>query len=132
MILTNSIEVRACVMINYASCVLLSLSVGDNTISLCDRVGILFVWIIMILSLILILIFYTERNEPDIGHLCHVSVSGCVVLNELVEYLSEQPSVPIKVAAESLDRTGAGVNDVMTRLENTKIVIEMTGRQRYR
>jgi hypothetical protein len=132
MILTNSIEVRACVMINYASCVLLSLSVGDNTISLCDRVGILFVWIIMILSLILVLIFYNERNEPDIGHLCHVSVSGYVVLNELVEYLFEQPSVLIKVAAESLDRTGAGVNDVMTRLEDTEIVIEMTGRQRYR
>lgn len=132
MILTNSIEVRACVMINYASCVLLSLSVGDNTISLCDRVGILSVWIIMILSLILVLIFYNERNEPDIGHLCHVSVSGYVVLNELVEYLFEQPSVLIKVAAESLDRTGAGVNDVMTRLEDTEIVIEMTGRQRYR
>ena len=132
MILTNSIEVRACVMINYASCVLLSLSVGDNTISLCDRVGILFVWIIMILSLILVLIFYNERNEPDIGHLCHVSVSGYVVLNELVEYLFEQPSVLIKVAAESLDRTGAGVNDVMTRLEDTEIVIEMTGMQRYR
>jgi hypothetical protein len=86
----------------------------------------------MILSLILVLIFYNERNEPDIGHLCHVSVSGYVVLNELVEYLFEQPSVLIKVAAESLDRTGAGVNDVMTRLEDTEIVIEMTGMQRYR
>ena len=101
-------------MINYPSCVRLSLSVGDNTISLYDRVGILSVWIIMILGLILILIFYWERNEPDIGHLCHVSVSGCVVLNELVEYLFEQSSVYIKVATESLDHIEAGVNDAMT------------------
>ena len=101
-------------MINYPSCVRLSLSVGDNTISLYDHVGILSVWIIMILDLIPVLIFYRERNELDIGHLCHISVSGCVVPNDLVEYLFEQSSVYIKIATESLDHIEAGVNDAMT------------------
>ena len=54
------------------------------------------------------------------------------VLRELVEYLFERPYVTVQVAAESLDRTEAAVNDAMSRLEYDEIVVETTGKQRYR
>lgn len=54
------------------------------------------------------------------------------VLRELIEYLFERPYVTVQVAAESLDRTEAAVNDAMSRLEDDGIVVETTGKQRYR
>lgn len=54
------------------------------------------------------------------------------VLRELVEYLFERPYLTVQIAADGLDRTEAAVNEAMNRLEADGVVVETTGKQRYR
>jgi Fic family protein len=54
------------------------------------------------------------------------------VLRELVEYLFERPYLTVQIAADGLDRTEAAVNEAMNRLETDGVVVETTGKQRYR
>lgn len=54
------------------------------------------------------------------------------VLRELVDYLFERPYLTVTRAAEALDRTEPAVNNAMDQLREDDVVVETTGKQRYR